>query len=524
MNNRNVIPILGIYFLLLIIGCKKNLLDISGKETYIDLETSNIPDFSYAGYMMSERPLPVLEDIFTVTVSPDNLSDHTTLLQSKIDELSKRPILDGFRGVLLLKKGKYFVSQPININSSGVVIKGEIDSYGQIPIIHFNKVMNWRNIKEAQDWSIIKIKGLNISDNKIGLPFSIIQDIDQAGSTHISIDKSHSFVKGDSIMIVKTPNDNWITTLNTSQYGWISSEYHVESKRVIKDLKENLITLNIPLYDKIKNNYGGGYVIKYNSSNYIFNCGVENIHFISSYLEGNNEDETHIWSSIILENATNCWVKKVKTENLAFSLVSLINSSFCTIQDCSAINFKSKPIGDRRYPYYIGQFSYGNLIQRCFASSGRHDFSTGARLTGPNVFLDCLSENSLADSGPHHRWAVGTLYDNISSNKIYARNSGEFGSGHGWTGAFNLFWNNRASFGFLIQNPPDAMNWLIGSQGRLLENSIPYTISHGRNVSPRSLFIYQLSKRLGENKVKTIFTDVQLLPENEIWTRINYLR
>ena len=49
----------------------------------------------------------------------------------------------------------------------------------------------------------------------------------------------------------------------------------------------------------------------------------------------------------------------------------------------------------------------------CQSTEGRHDYVTGARVCGPNVFYNCTAFQTYADIGPHHRWAVGTLYDNI---------------------------------------------------------------------------------------------------------------
>jgi len=64
----------------------------------------------------------------------------------------------------------------------------------------------------------------------------------------------------------------------------------------------------------------------------------------------------------------------------------------------------------------------GNLIQRCVAWGGRHDFVTRSRVPGPNVFLDSVAENSFADIGPHHRWSTGVLFDNIYGGQIRAQN------------------------------------------------------------------------------------------------------
>ena len=68
----------------------------------------------------------------------------------------------------------------------------------------------------------------------------------------------------------------------------------------------------------------------------------------------------------------------------------------------------------------------------CQSTEGRHDYVTGARVCGPNVFYNCTAFQTYADIGPHHRWAVGTLYDNIiTDGEINVQDRGQMGSGHG---------------------------------------------------------------------------------------------
>lgn len=143
---------------------------------------------------------------------------------------------------------------------------------------------------------------------------------------------------------------------------------------------------------------------------------------------------------------------------------------------------------------------------------------TGPKVSGPNVFLDSYAIKSTSDTGPHNRWATGTLYDNVYADLIYARNAANT-MGHGWTGAYNMFWNNYASEGFLIQNPPGAMNWLVGSQGKSYTSFSAYSVSKGSFVNPRSLFIQQLEERIGRAKMQQIIAPVQL-GNGPIWDEL----
>jgi hypothetical protein len=152
----------------------------------------------------------------------------------------------------------------------------------------------------------------------------------------------------------------------------------------------------------------------------------------------------------------------------------------------------------------------GNLFQRNYTRNGRHDYVTGSRVTGPNVFLDCYSDHMFSDTGPHHRWATGLLFDNIRAGEVRVRNRGSSGSGHGWAGNTTMFWNLHSVVGDIwVDSPKGGMNWGIGCVGRTQTGS-GYWDQWGTPVLPRSLYLQQLKDRLGEDAVKNITIPAQL--------------
>ena len=60
--------------------------------------------------------------------------------------------------------------------------------------------------------------------------------------------------------------------------------------------------------------------------------------------------------------------------------------------------------GGRRYSFYIEGGS--NLFTGCITDGGRHQFVSGSKSAGPNVYHDCHATNSWNDIGPHHRWGT----------------------------------------------------------------------------------------------------------------------
>ena len=140
---------------------------------------------------------------------------------------------------------------------------------------------------------------------------------------------------------------------------------------------------------------------------------------------------------------------------------------------------------------------------------------TGSGDAGPIVLLNCTFHgDGRAES--HQRWRTGMLYDNCQApeRRPRMRNRGVMGSGHGWAMGWGVAWNCSAKF-FTIQNPPGAMNWMIGCVGTNHKATRPFdkgtptlpegTIdSPGMAVTPQSLYLRQLEDRLGMQAVRNI--------------------
>ena len=91
-----------------------------------------ISDFSTVGYNYGNTPLPDQPGGYQVpvlvTLSPQS-GDQTDRIQAAIDFISTKPLVNGFRGALLLKAGRWelYSKNKISIKASGVVIRGEGD-------------------------------------------------------------------------------------------------------------------------------------------------------------------------------------------------------------------------------------------------------------------------------------------------------------------------------------------------------------------------------------------------------------
>jgi hypothetical protein len=343
----------------------------------------------------------------------------------------------------------------------------------------------------------------------------IITDYVGTGVISFEVENAASFIIGDEIYIQRTPNQLWCDTLKMSTLSdidpettdWTPSSYTINHPRKITDIQGNTVYIDIPIVDPMQKLYGGGKIMLNKTTTTLSNTGVENMYITSVY--ESETDEDHGWDAIITSNAKNCWVKNVTARYFGYSCVNLEkNSNYFTIQDCALLDPKSITEGGRKYPFPI-HGGIGNLIQRCYARGGRHSFATHSRLTGPHVFLDCYATETYADIGPHHRWAAGILYDNVYGGQIRVENRWDKGTGHGWAGVQNMFWNCHSyQEEFKVESPLGGMNWGIGCTAQVKQGD-GFWECYGTAVLPRSLYLQQLEDRLGQQAVMNITTQEQ---------------
>ena len=472
--------------------------------------TNILPDFSYAGYQRGGIAIPDIN--VEETLNPTS-GDARARIQDAIDRVSQRtPDSDGYRGAILLTQGNYEVSDTIQIRASGVVLRGEGQG-GSGTILTATR--------QAQH-NLLEIRGTGSGFGEVsGTRVRITTATVSVGTNNFDVETGHSFVVGDVVVVLRTPNQHWIDTLEMGRYGWTSASYTIGHERTVVQVTGSRIWIDIPIVDTIEAGYGGGSVYKANITGRIENSGVEDIRLVSEYT--GNEDEDHAWVGVLLARANNSWVRRVTVEHFGYAAVQISSeSNFNTVEDTAMLDPISIITGGRRYPFVIND-GVGNLFQRCYSREGRHNFVTGSRVTGPNVWLDCLAVQSNSDDGPHHRWSTGLLFDNTSGGSLDVQNRRSSGTGHGWAGAQTLFWNAIAT-SIICDSPAGAMNWTIGSSGTRRQGTWPpaepncWTESHGTAITPRSLYLQQLADRLGSRAVEAV-----TLPAQRVGSITNYL-
>jgi hypothetical protein len=501
------IIILYILFSQLCIGQTTQLvtIDSTGSLIYTPDEKGNIiPDFSGVGYKNSEHNIPNVPVVKTLTpITGDNYSQ----IQAAIDEVAALPINDdSIRGAILFKAGTYDISEAVLIKNSGIVLRGE----GSQTIL---------NASGTVQYDLINIIGTRGKGNSSSSQRRILDTYVPIGAKTITVEANHSFKTGDWVHIIREPNDNWIDMLGMNRLtdydplvtNWSAGSYRISFERQILNVQGNLLTLDASIVDPIDQDYATGFVVKFNSYR-ITQCGVENMKLTSAYksswassVGGVNHDEEHAWNAIIIDKAVNCWVRNVDAYYFGYACVNIQSgAAFVTVENCGMYDPISKIEGGRRYSFNIN--GQRNLVKNCSTRLGRHDYATGSRVAGPNVFYNSVATQQRNDIGPHHRWATGILFDNITGDgKLRVQDRNISGSGHGWAGAQIMFWNCTVNE-IVIQDPQSYhCNWAIGciapakftNVGEWITHPLGIVESAGTRITAiPSLFEAQLNDRL----------------------------
>ena len=527
-----------------------------GKLVYRpDPDGDFIPDFSRCGYAGGGVPLPVLP--VKATVLPGNgVDDDRARIQAALDAVAKLPPDGhGFRGAVLLKRGHYRVGDSLVISASGVVLRGE----GQGP----DGTVLLATKRKAHTVIVVGDKGHPAPIPETRQP--VVGARIPSGVKEVPVADASGFKAGDRVIVFRPGTAAWIHDLkmdvlretyhNLRLINWNPAIYNIVQRRTVTAIRGNTLVLDAPIVQAIDAKYGGGWVCRYANPEQIEQAGVEDLRIDSVYdpaLHGpiagldpvhairKYRDENHAWVGVMMKNVRDGWALRVTSLHTGYGNVHTeLDSDFITVEGCEMYDPVSKDQGGRKYSYVAnGQMG---LFLHCYSRNSRHDFSFASRVTGPNAYVDCSADESGGTSEPHHRYAVGGLFDNVvlrGQGAFLAVNRGDSGSGHGWAGAQMVFWNCFGQ-GTFVMRPPDADNYSIGWAGpsdlatlgirdrfagmldwirrrstkTFTYQGVPvmgdgWIESPTEPVTPRSLYFAQLSDRLGAAAVEKHRSDL----------------
>lgn len=504
-----------------------------------------IMDYSFCGYRASAEPIPDVPTVIELEPLPDTPApirrelpasqperflaypegpDSHARIQAALDAVAAMPLnRDGFRGTVLLKRGAYYLYDGLTIGP-GVVLRGEGDDWGGTVLVFHHP-----------GGTGISLKGAPEEKPWTRSPHSarIADDYVPVASNSLTVDSLGSFAVGDPVQVIKTPNQDWVDTLDMNPPGkgpagggnkpWTPEGYKTLHPRIITKIEGKQLFFNVPLPQSIVEKHGGGTVVQDPDRRPIAGRGLERLRIVSNYNrsvrtsersrdgEIYEADQGDNLSNAVSVGAANAWVRNCTMMHQIKSAVGVGGGAlFVTIRDCTSLEPVSLRRGGLRYCFSLNTGASMVLIYNCFAEHGRHSFVSGKKVMGPNAFVRCHQTHGNMEA--HHRWATGLLFDLSTNTSIWGaalQNRGGMGSGHGWAGANGVIWNYVG--GVMVANPqtpeqnfaigcivPDYAKHSAGVRGD------GYIWSEGSHVSPESLFEAQLIDRLGAEQAESV--------------------
>ena len=457
-----------------------------------------IMDFSAAGYMGGGVSLP---DVKAIAIVYPMQGDNTASIQRTIDSVARLPLVNSFRGAVLLAPGMFTCNGELHLDSSGVVLRGSGPA---------TKI-----VMSGAPHPCFSIGGPSTVE-RVGEAVSVTDAYIPSGADAFTVADAGELSAGDEIAIIKPVTPKWVHYMNMDvlvrdgkPQTWIKGELVTE--RTIEKIEGNRVSVSVPLTDSYDEMYTqpGIVIQRIERRRERSQIGLEDLSIIAP-AQSVTINQQH-YAAIRTRGLADAWIRNIEILNTVNSIA--ISGRRITV-DRVQIRHTVPTIGAAK-PADLAANGAQLFFNKCTIRGDNVFYlATGAKVSGPIVLLNCRF-NGKGWIQPHQRWATGLLIDGctVADGGIDFMNRGEMGSGHGWAIGWAVAWNCIAK-SYLNQQPPGAYNWVIGSKGEKVKKAMPFDKNpflpegtydvHGKAVRPRSLYLAQLKDRLGEKALYNI--------------------
>jgi hypothetical protein len=501
-------------------------------------------DFSYAGYMMGEQPLPESVgsgQLVDVTQPPYNAdktgaNDVTAVLQKALDDVGKTG-----GGAVYLPAGTYKVkpasgNAAIYITYSNVILKG--DGIGKTFIRCFAE-----NMRSKQVIAVGASKNWNAPES---------------GSTACYLDRDIPDTPAKTIYLKSTGNlaaDDWVIIRSDRSAAWIDEHqmngfWAADANKGVTFYRR--ITAVDPTAKTIEIDIPTRYYMKTrdNARVYKVTPSVQNVG-LQDFSIGNKanpkssgwgeEDytipdagayEVHAAFLLKFTCAVHSWAKNIASYQAGNTAVIHMSSNGLDMDRCRNLTVDNCDFSYPQYEggggngYAINHCSQECLIVNCTASSVRHGYAFKYSYASGNVIHAFSSVQPKYASDFHMYMSMSNLIDNQHMNgdlidatvRPYGANAGDY---HGVTTSQTVFWNTNGiayqNGSHIIDSRQHGYGYIIGTRGPAYNVKTTPTvmsskygspdtapedfregINNGANLEPRSLYYDQLARRLGK--------------------------
>jgi uncharacterized protein YjdB len=316
-----------------------------GKLVYIpDYKGNQILDHSMVGYKGGAEAIPNVPVRVRVSPLADDTQDAWQLIQDAIHYVSRYPVQeDGFRGAVYLEPGVFRISQPLQVETSGVVIRGAgagepipVKGSGTVEDPYYmdrasqeaeagvtKLVATWKLTTAAytpsdnhtthksntstpygtgSSSSMIYFNGGGLEPTNVTT--TVTDQYVGAGQNVVHVASVEGFAVGDLVIVQKTVNPDWVRALymdrvdgdsnwlpgGNLETGFAGNPF--ASERYIRSIDPiaGTITFEESLSDNLDLRWGVPTIVKMQEGGRISHVGVENIQAISHF-ESDNKPE-----------------------------------------------------------------------------------------------------------------------------------------------------------------------------------------------------------------------------------------
>lgn len=409
----------------------KLLEPVSDEESDID----STPEFALVDYSAAGWNEDIKTDEKTQEISVYPSENAEKEINEVISTLkNNNPNEQGFKGVICLKSGTYKLNNPLVINTSGIYLKGE---EGTVLETGGNAVSILGNgyVKEA------------------GYRTNTVKFYD-AGTESLQLEDVSNLRVGNSVWVVYTG----------------AQDGEMKFERKITSIDNDTVTLDVPLPEARKSHESRIYLVKIEKKDFISNIVIENL-----TVTGSEECALNINKA-----------EKVKINNVSAQGFDTSFKFGTFSKEISAVNCKSVTNGGDAF-LICGQRI---LVENCYANGADKAFSTGWGAYGPNVFKNCISENSIGCSAAYQGRTSGILYENVTEvqNGFAAVDI----SGRNSHASSILFWNCKAPLIYLN----DMNNGAVGLSG-VIDNDLIDNSNVVANLNKANVYTNEQYNYLG---------------------------
>lgn len=520
---------------LLAMGCppdtpwRSALYPLSWFPGWRDAQGRGLQDFSWAGYARGERPVPApagpLVDVTAAPygADPSGTSDATAAIQRALDDVGRAG-----GGVVYLPPGTYRVA-PGSAQAALVIQHSRVVLRGAGPAA--TRLLNAQTAMRLKE--VVRVSPFADHDHwwawAAGPLTPLARDVHEPTRT-IPLASVAGLAPGDWVVLRSevTPafaQEHGMAGRWDQRHGAIVFYRRVEAV----DPAARTIEVDIPTrYPLLVRDQAG----VHRAPPHLEEVGVEELSIGMQEVDparlgdddwdrpGTTAWEVHASAALAVNHVVNGWVRNVHSwqppgnrsgAHLLSNGICLRAARSISVEGCELARPVYRGAGGNGYLFVMQ--GADNLVRRCRARRGRHNFSFSLFGTTGNVITQCESEESSLDCDYHQLLSPSNLVDAMLLRKdrwsaVY-RDHAE----HGQTATRCVFWNLRGDgFGSLsrralLYTGQWGLGYAIGTSGT--PSAIEAPTDHGTGprdhvegegrgagLSPRSLYEDQLARRL----------------------------